>query len=343
MKRFSHLRRLAQAFSLIEVLVSTVILCVILLVIFGITQETSRVWKNSRAKIEAFQGARAAFDSLTRRLSQATLNGYYDYFDASGKAASELGYDGSPVRYGRQSDLHFLSGRNLLSTPVQVTHAVFFQAPLGYAGGTNWSALDGALNATGYYVTYNDDAESGLRPGFVSATLSPLKHRFRLMQFTQSLQDLGIFKNANTVGTGWLTSGGSPVGNNSSTRPLAENIVALVILPKRADADNPSGLPLSGADFSYDTRTAWSGSNQPVQMNQLPPLLHVAMVAIDEPSAQRLCTGATPPDLGLDVLFQDVEHLEDDLGKLEQTLREKHVKYEIFRADIGIRGAKWSE
>ncbi|MFV0338372.1 MAG: hypothetical protein ACK5LK_09055, partial [Chthoniobacterales bacterium] len=169
-------------------------------------------------------------------------------------------------------------------------------------------------------------------------------YRFRLMQFTQSLQDLGVFKAANAGGTGWFTSGSAPAGDISSTRPLAENIIALIILPKLADADNPSGTSLVGDDFSYDSRTTWSGSStQPVQMNQLPPLIHVVMVAIDEPSAQRYCTSTTPPNFGQDSLFKNPDNLEDDLKEMEKNLREKNISYEIFRADIGIRGAKWSQ
>ncbi len=126
-----------------DLLVSTVILAIILVVIFSITQQTGRVWKSSQAKIESFQSARAAFESLTRKLSQATLNGYYDYFDANGRTPKDPSYDGKPARYGRQSDLHFISGPGLLTHPAQVSHAVFFQAPLGYSNATNWSGYAG--------------------------------------------------------------------------------------------------------------------------------------------------------------------------------------------------------
>ncbi|GAT34687.1 Verru_Chthon cassette protein C [Terrimicrobium sacchariphilum] len=331
-----------RGFTLVELLVSTAILAIILLVIFSITQQTGRVWKSSQAKIESFQGARAAFESLTRKLGQATLNGYYDYFDASGRTPRDPAYDGQPARYGRQSDLHFISGPGLLTNPSQISHAVFFQAPLGYANSTAWSGLDGALNAVGYYVAYNDDAATGGRPGFVSEALSPLKHRFRLMQFTQSLQDLNIFKTANATGTGWFTGGTAPAGNNASTRPLADNIIALVILPKKSAADDASETSLT-TDYTFDSRTPWSGTTQPQQMNQLPPILHVVMVALDEPSAQRVCVGDAAPDLGIPSLFHDPSKLDDDIATLEGTLKSRNLNYQVFQADIGIRGAKWSQ
>ncbi|MBN8709302.1 MAG: hypothetical protein BGO12_18980 [Verrucomicrobia bacterium 61-8] len=332
----------SRGFSLVELLVSTAILAIILLVIFSITQQTGSVWKSSQAKIESFQAARSAFESLTRKLSQATLNGYYDYFDGSGRTPRDPSYDGKPTRYGRQSDLHFISGPGLLSDASQIGHAVFFQAPLGYANSINWSGLDGALNSIGYYVTYNDDAETGGRPGFVTEALSPLKHRFRLMQFTQSLQDLDIFRTANATGTGWFTGGSAPAGNIASTRPLADNIIALVILPKKSAADDASGTSLT-TDYSYDSRTPWSGTTQPQQMNQLPPILHVVMVALDEPSAQRVCVNGTAPDFGIQGLFHDPAKLDDNLGKLEDKLKSQNLNYHIFQADIGIRGAKWSQ
>lgn len=321
---------------------SLAILGVIMLAIFGVTRETGKIWKSSTAKIEAFQGARLAFESLTRRLSQSTLNGYYDYFDANGHSSSHPSYNGTPSVYGRQSELHFISGPDLLSGSIlQVTHAVFFQAPLGYANSDAWSGLESALNAVGYYVTYNDDAQAGNRPGFITPTLSPLKYRFRLMQFTQSLQNLEIFKPANVSGTGWFVSGTSPAGNAASTRPLADNIVALVILPRKSNRDDPGGTALC-PDYSYDSRRPWTGPKQPEQMNQLPPLLQVVMVAIDEPSAQRVCTGATAPDFGLGSLFKQASGLEADLSTLEASLSREKLTYKIFRADIGIRGAKWS-
>ncbi len=78
-------------------------------------------------------------------------------------------------------------------------------------------------------------------------------------------------------------------------------------------------------------------------MNQLPPILHVAMVAIDEPSAQRICVNDNPPDFGVQSLFRDPKKLDADLATLETTLKAKNLGYQIFQADIGIRGAKWSQ
>ncbi len=50
----------------------------ILVLVLSITSQTSQVWKRSAAKIEAFQGARAAYETITSRLRQATLNTYLD-------------------------------------------------------------------------------------------------------------------------------------------------------------------------------------------------------------------------------------------------------------------------
>ena len=72
-----------SGFTLIEMLVSVVVLLIIMGIIFQITSETGSLWKGTTAKIQAFQAARAGFESMSRRISQATLNTYYDYFDSS--------------------------------------------------------------------------------------------------------------------------------------------------------------------------------------------------------------------------------------------------------------------
>jgi uncharacterized protein (TIGR02599 family) len=320
-------------------MVALVILSFMMAVVFIIISGTGKIWRNSMAKIEAFQAARAGFEAMTRRLSQATLNNYYDYFDVGGHAAADPDYSGIPNRYGRQSELHFAADTGLL--PRQVSSAVFFQALLGQTSDSAWEDLPNALNAVGYYVTYNSDVEAGSRPGFISAALTPLKWRFRLMEYVQPLQSLEIYKTANITGNGWFATGSMAAGNVSNTRALADNIVCLVILPKKSSLDDESVTELS-PDYVYNSRVTWTGTRQPEQMNQLPPLVQVVMVAIDEPSAQRICLNAEVPDLGVESLFRQAARLEEDLRLLTTTLEQERINYQVFRANIAIRGAKWS-
>ena len=66
-------------FTLVEVLVSMAVLALILGLLLGITSHTQKTWLRSQANGEQFQSARAGFERLSRHLSQAILNTYWDY------------------------------------------------------------------------------------------------------------------------------------------------------------------------------------------------------------------------------------------------------------------------
>jgi uncharacterized protein (TIGR02599 family) len=87
--------------------------------------------------------------------------------------------------------------------------------------------------------------------------------------------------------------------------------------------------------------------------NQLPPVVQVVMVALDENGAQRLALGANDArkldlDLITDGLFQQADSLEThdnqegDLSKLEARLQTRKLGFRIFSSNVSIRGARWS-
>ena len=100
-------------------------------------------WKKGTQTTGSMQQARVAFERMTRNISQATLNTYYSYFYASGATA--------PSYYMRQSELEFMSGNGpvggstFISGTVggaqQITHAIFFQAPLGVTNPSNTASV----------------------------------------------------------------------------------------------------------------------------------------------------------------------------------------------------------
>lgn len=322
----------ARAFTLVELLAAMAILSLILLVIFGISQQTSNAWKSSRAKIGSFQDARVAFDTLTSTLSQATLNTYYDYFDAQGRSPRDAGYAG-PHHYGRQSDLHFVTGKAL--TTGQITQSIFFQTPAGYEAKPAFQDVNNLLNACGFFIMHGEDP---LRPGFLedgTVPNAPANHsRYRLMQFMQPSSDLGVYS---VTGSQWFTQ---PL--NGSSRPvqqLAENVIALVVLPRRSSEDADSaGQPLSD-DYEYDSRITSGGAQQLPAENQLPPLVEVVMVSIDEPSALRLGETTLPV---LDTLFRVPDELDTDLATLETALNQQRLQYRVFRTIVPLRNSKWN-
>ncbi len=105
-------RRSPAAFTLVELLVSMVLLILIVAIVLQMSDQTGKIWHDSASKIQSFQDARAGFEAMTRKLSQATLNTYYDYYDAKNRPRKSLtGSDlvnFTPSRYDRISDLHFI-------------------------------------------------------------------------------------------------------------------------------------------------------------------------------------------------------------------------------------------
>lgn len=256
------LSRHPSAFTLVEMMVSTSILALVMVMLLSTVDQTQKIWTRSTSKVTQFQSARAAFESMTRNLSQATLNTYYDV-----ERSTEKADEGEPIAYARASDLHFVSGKaaqtKLLGEDPSTfpTHAVFFQAPLGITAREEnpsnnddsgplkkYRALNSTLSAVGYYIEWGKDESI---PGFLKSlhsgesSMIPERHRFRLKEIIQPTESLSIyatpafspqsqFKNS----TDWIkvALGEKPPSRGGAATPSAwvraENIVALVLLPK---------------------------------------------------------------------------------------------------------------
>ena len=125
-----------SAFTLIEVMVSSALIVVIMGFLMYTMDQTQRTMRGADSRVGQFQTARVAFEAMTRNLSQATVNTYWDldFGVKDGKV--------QPSGYRRNSDLHFVSGlaatdkilnskSSKTTEQIDPTHAVFFQAPLG--------------------------------------------------------------------------------------------------------------------------------------------------------------------------------------------------------------------
>jgi len=391
--------RSALGFTLVELLVSTSLLLLLALMLVALTHETSRTLAFTTGKAEQFRGAREAFENLTHRLSQATLNTYWDY--DYGTAVSN-----EPSRYARRSELRFICGPaghdEFLGQPAdpnrrRVGHGVFFQAPLGFSD--NVRGLENLLNTWGYFVEYGNDDR--YRPSVIPAAAAPERWRFRLLAFMPSAEENLIYhftsgwvdpaalrkqpRSAEYREMGWFRdqcNAGDP-----PTHVVAENVIALILTPRLAAREEaqfpdheaqPDFSPLA-PDYVFDSSPAPSrllSADDPryadARLNpvaQLPPLIEVTMVAIDEPSAQRLnlargdenCFGLVND--GKSGKFTQSAQLTADLrrdpsrpfgrstgahssfdqgGPLENTLIGARVNYRIFSTRVALRGAKWS-
>ncbi len=347
----------SSGFTLVELLVSTALIALVALLLVTMTNSTASTWRYTTGRIEQFRGADTAFEAMTRRLSQATLNTYWDY-DSPTK----------PTKYLRQSDLRFIAGGMtvagggakplLTNSPVRrPTQGVFFQAPLGYVDdAANFSGLDNLLNTWGYYVEFRDEALA--RPAFV--TQSP-RYRYRLMELMQPSNSLSIYQWTSPpirpttpyTAKDWFsaalpTSAVAPVATTPPPPPLlvhalADNVIALVVLPKLSKKDETSTVKTLSKNYSYDS----TSTNADADINpksQLPPIVQVTLVAIDETSAARMANGLTPPalDASLDAIFLDSTKFDDDLKTLQKTLTDQRIGYRVFTSNVSIRGAKWS-
>jgi uncharacterized protein (TIGR02599 family) len=356
----------SPAFTIIELLVSTAVLSAVVMIMVSITNQTASTWKYTAGKMEQFSGARDGFEALTRRLGQATLNTYYDYYDADSQPRTlENAGIFVPKNYGRQSELRFACGgmdqRNFSgvdSAPPQATdparprptHGIFFHAPTGLVEDSDkYAGLHGLLNTQGYYVEFDSDQRD--RPPFLqnAANVAPLRWRFRLMEFMQPAEKLLTYSQP----LQWF----APAVNEPDTpnaRVLAENVVALIIQPMLSPKDeqalaSPPKVPGTALapNYFYDStkKHAVPALNS---FHQLPPNVRVTMVVIDEASAIRLADGSTMPDLGLENLFRTdltdtAKEYDRDLETLQATLAEKRCSHRVFTTNVIIRGAKWSK
>ena len=396
-----HSRRLA-AFTLVEVLVSATLLVVMMGFLLTSLEQTRRTINSTTSKVAQFQAARVAFEAMTRNLSQATLNTYWDLDFNAGN---------NPIRYRRQSDLHFVIDAAAKlgfpnATPAQYpTEAVFFQAPLGFSTTANASGpprkygnLANLLSVVGYYVEWNEDTAV---PAFLvnKPNILPKRFRYRLMEVMQPGEYNTVYNNSNYSGASpysgprdWiLTSLGlktlptaffppgkaTPLVN--SAHVLAENVVAMMLIPKVSERNRSASDALNDltTDYTYDSRPLLAYQSQArtapgtdlnkaltsiqrQQLHQLPPIVQVTMVAIDEESAARLQSNSTlPPDWSSD-LFKSCttqKHFMDELGdpakpatksltfrlqNSDHSLPTPRMTYRVFTTDVAMRASNWS-
>lgn len=331
--------------SLVELLVAMSILSVILVLLFGVLQESQRAWGNARDQLKQFQEARLAFETMTRRITDSVLQPYWGYEYPDGDTSKV------PSQFSRQSELHFVSGpaatgsegEPLLSTAVVPSHAVFFHGPFGHTEEENWEIYSTLINGWGYYIDHFDPSND--RPDFLSRPEDPTNRRFRLMELRIPADELETYQVEleESTARNWFRKAIS----DGHTRMVAENVIALVVSPEAPEGtlSDPSAI---APNYFYDTRAFLSGrENYAVRRSkhQLPPLLRITMVVLDQTSAIRLQekAGSSQPDVGLSELFVDARRYEQDLNSLESTLLEEGIRHRTFSTVVRLRNSKWSE
>lgn len=394
--------RTHQGFTLVELMVSVAILVILMLVVSNFIGLVQRTWVRTNTNVSQFREARIAFDIMTRTISQATLNAYWQ---ADTELVSTDNVGDQVLRgkaFKRVSELQFVCGPSVgdaaralfdAGRPQDFPgHGVFFQAPLGvarlvYNEGTdqiaNTENMVNLLCGRGYFVSWGDD--QAFRPGFLDTKGVPTRFRLRLMEFSPTsdknpiyatgyrleeapngngtiLNSKNWFRQA-TDSSGRTTSANKQVaeeGNDedaasrSFTRPVAENILALIISPQiQTIGENNASNPYEIApDYYYDSTLRGNnlGNRYGEQGTQhlLPPLLRVTMVALDARGGERL-SDPNNEDLRDAVIasvtsrFTTAANYQADLEGLENDLISRRIAYRVFTSMIPLKGARWSK
>jgi uncharacterized protein (TIGR02599 family) len=313
------------------------VLMLMMVLMLSVVNSTASLWRKTSGKVQSYQAARAGLETVSQTLAQAVLNPYYDYTSNGIRRNTNNAATFVPNGYSRFSDLQFVitDGTNLpssLPSTINYTHAVLFQAPLAYATNSANALLPRLLNVAGFFVSYGSDQQ--ILPN-IPALSGQGKTRFRLWQILQPAEDFGVYTNTSST-PGWVTAG---TGNS---RIVADNIIALILQPKTS-AGETSAINDS---YYYNSRPANASDTNRPSLHQLPPMVGVTMVAIDEDSAARLeRTNGLKATLDplLTGKFTDPTLYATNLSKLRDDLDSRQIGYRVFTTDVGIRAAKWSE
>ena len=320
-----------SGFTLLELLVTLVILLTVLVVVAQFVSEVDVAWKS--AAVDPFAEAATAFETITRNLDEATVDSYQDYADSSGAFRTNATATFVPDHLARRSDLAFICGPSAgeggLLTSIGRTctgSAVFFIAPEGYTQTYSHAGLGRLLNAMGYFV---DFANINTAPAFVSVTPC---WRWSLRQLQQPAETLQVY--ASATSQAWISQAVPAV---VSAPLLAQNIITLIVLPERSSTDTGSSL---ASGFRYDSRD----EGDPLTLNQLPPRVRVVLVAMDEASALILARryGSSPPPLMPAGLFNNISQLDADLAALDRSLTAQKINHRIFEREISLASSAWS-
>ncbi len=316
MKRFSSQR---NGFSLIELLTAMTVLGVLMLALSQIVSGAFTTWMRGRSHIDKFQQARAAMQTLQDTLSQAVLSPHLEYqYDP---AALTI-----PVAYRAESELRFRTGEaaNLFIAPPDLRlegQGVLFAAALGRDTSGQRQGPRAALNTCGFFTGYGSD-DRWLPGSAITAGLAP-RRRHRLFLVCQPVSEFPVY------GEFYDPQAPAPA---KPAHPVAENIALLLLLPMRDETTLAGGEPYDSAQHQHE----------------LPSLLRVIMLALDERSAQRLEASGESQRLIPASLFHRLDTaavIENDLDRLRRHLDQSlsvPVDYQILDQLIPLPASRWN-
>lgn len=314
----------------------------ILLTIMGFSaamlQAIEKGWTRIRSRTMEFRDARAAFETIANRLSQARIDTYWDY---------EMNSEGLPESYEKASHLHFVAGPTSSLVPESFAkgegHAVFFQAPFGMSRDKNLRGLSSLLNGWGYFTGYGSNAS--WQPQFLrEEKVIPERFRYRLFEYHLPTERLRLHSDTpdGIFDYEWIYDQ-IDIGTVSI---LAENVIAFVVQP--TEAVSGAEADKIAKNYRFDSRAfdiSPGESNAERAKHEVPPIIRLTMVVVAEADVARFQEGREiPPELqtGSIAPFAKAKDYQKDINALEKHLQEKRIDYRVFTTAISMRSAKFT-
>jgi uncharacterized protein (TIGR02599 family) len=353
-RRPQMLPRRPRGLTLLEVLLSSIILSIVLLCIAAAISTIQSTWVQLRAKTDPFRTTRLALDTMSRRLSEATLQQRW-----------ETSLKNGSLYQVPQSDLHFVCGPagELLSGGRYLGHAVFFQTTRGWDLPSNSSQntaplhdrLDETLNAWGYFIEYGAD-QSVPTPSFLSAdklevTDMRTLNRFRLYEWRQPTAELKVFyphsdpegpsRLSQATGTSTYDWFRQPLQQSSQQQRrvslVAEHVVAFALIPMGADTTPQVGQPIGSRKLEdvlqsavYDSRD----KNSPYTLHRLPKAFRLTALVVSPEAWTRQPPGQAD-SLANQIMnwttgsFDNLQRIPQDFRRIADMLDQQRLPYKL--------------
>jgi len=154
--RKSSNRQNRSAFTLIELIVAIALASILILVTAMIFKQASSAFSQSDARSEVYQNVRAAFDTIKRDVSGATLNTNREWFNGDLNTieflSSTSNNNDQPITLIR----YFLSGTTLYKS--ENTDTTFLNEPISSFGTATTTGILGLNVSTLQFRYYDKDA-----------------------------------------------------------------------------------------------------------------------------------------------------------------------------------------
>jgi prepilin-type N-terminal cleavage/methylation domain-containing protein len=243
-----------DAFTLIEILVSISVLALLLVVVYGILQQTSKVWVAAEARSETFQSARLALEMITRDLEGAIV-GTNNLPPPNGKRITFL------TREDANGSPHASGDSDIADTPPN--DQIFFIANLSDSVGQSY--ID--LAEYGYFVAFTSTNKHTMAgPAYYL-----LRHQVRS---SSSVSAYNFLADPAT----WYTT---PTIGPDHKLPIADHVLRLELRYEKIGGTAPQGTCV------LDNWLTASGSCSAGSIDSLPRAVHFTMCVLDRRAAAR--------------------------------------------------------